>query len=263
MAWTLYARLKNWLNGAKIGNAPGQLSLNEEFDNAYAGINAAGQALETHKGSTDHDGRYYTEAEIDSMLQGILVGQVPDGSITPAKLSFDPATQAELDAAVAPLMANPLTTAGDLLYRGASAPTRLGIGTAGQVLTALGGVPTWAAPATRTTRIGHTYAIPSEIKVASGDTDYVLPFFVSVPNGQGLTLSKARYRINSGTSATVKLTRNGVDISGFTGLLATTSPTSTTGNVTLADDDMLALVVTGVSGTPRNLSLTIFFDYAV
>lgn len=31
-------------------------------------------------------------------VQGIVLGQVPDGTITPVKLSFDPATQAELDA---------------------------------------------------------------------------------------------------------------------------------------------------------------------
>ena len=39
-----------------------------------------------------------------------------------------------------------LTTAGDIIYAsGSSTPDRLGIGTAGQVLTVSGGVPTWAA----------------------------------------------------------------------------------------------------------------------
>lgn len=43
-------------------------------------------------------------------------------------------------------MTNPMTTAGDLIYGGASgSPTRLGIGTAGQVLTVSGGNPGWAA----------------------------------------------------------------------------------------------------------------------
>lgn len=40
---------------------------------------------------------------------------------------------------------SPTTTAGDLIVRGASADERLAIGTAGQVLTVSGGVPTWAA----------------------------------------------------------------------------------------------------------------------
>lgn len=59
--------------------------------------------LTTHKGSSDHDGRYYTEAEADAIfatseeVQAVVLGQVPDGSLTPSKLSFDPATQVELD----------------------------------------------------------------------------------------------------------------------------------------------------------------------
>jgi len=45
-------------------------------------------------------------------------------------------------------MTNPMTTSGDTIYGGASGtPTRLGIGSTGNVLTVAGGVPTWAAPA--------------------------------------------------------------------------------------------------------------------
>jgi len=41
---------------------------------------------------------------------------------------------------------NPMTTAGDLLYENATpAPARLGIGTSGEVLTVVGGLPAWAA----------------------------------------------------------------------------------------------------------------------
>jgi len=45
---------------------------------------------------------------------------------------------------------NPETTTGDLAYRSATAnvKTRLGIGTAGQVLTVASGVPSWATPTT-------------------------------------------------------------------------------------------------------------------
>jgi hypothetical protein len=43
-------------------------------------------------------------------------------------------------------MTNPMTTTGDTIYSSSgSTPARLGIGTAGQVLTVAGGVPTWAA----------------------------------------------------------------------------------------------------------------------
>jgi hypothetical protein len=45
-------------------------------------------------------------------------------------------------------MTNPMTTNGDTIYGGASgAPTRLGIGSTGQVLTVASGIPSWASPA--------------------------------------------------------------------------------------------------------------------
>ena len=44
-------------------------------------------------------------------------------------------------------MTNPMTTLGDTIYGGASGiPTRLGIGSVGQVLTVSGGAPAWGAP---------------------------------------------------------------------------------------------------------------------
>lgn len=48
-------------------------------------------------------------------------------------------------------MTNPMTTAGDTIYGGASGtPTRLAIGSTGNVLTVSGGNPVWAAPASTT-----------------------------------------------------------------------------------------------------------------
>lgn len=49
--------------------------------------------LNNHKTSAAHDGRYYTEVEADAMfatfteLQDIVLGQIPDGSLTDVKLS--------------------------------------------------------------------------------------------------------------------------------------------------------------------------------
>ena len=49
------------------------------------------------------DAQFATKTELDIFatkveVQGVVLGQIPDGTLTPAKLSFDPATQAELDA---------------------------------------------------------------------------------------------------------------------------------------------------------------------
>lgn len=66
-------------------------------------LEALSSALTTHRTSTDHDGRYYTESEADAKyatkadVQDVVLGQIPDGSLTEAKLNFDVSTQAELN----------------------------------------------------------------------------------------------------------------------------------------------------------------------
>lgn len=54
---------------------------------------AQSSSLATHKNSSDHDARYYTQAISDakyvlaSAIQDIVLGQIPDGTLTDAKLS--------------------------------------------------------------------------------------------------------------------------------------------------------------------------------
>ena len=111
-------------------------------------------------------------------------------------------------------------------------------------------------------RIGHTYTISGEIKVPVGDTDFINPFFVSVATGQTAKVVKVRYVINAGTSVTCKIQKNGADLTGFTSIAVTTTIGETDpSDQTLADNDKLALVVTAVSGTPKNLAFTIFIEY--
>ncbi|WP_461372950.1 hypothetical protein [Candidatus Aquicultor sp.] len=116
-----------------------------------------------------------------------------------------------------------------------------------------------------TVRIPHTYTIPGVVNVPSGDTDYVCPFFIKLAAGQTAKLSMAEHRINSGDPATVKLQKNGSDITGFTALsVSTTSTLTNPTDVDLADGDMIQPVVTAVGATPaKNLSFTIFIDYTV
>jgi hypothetical protein len=69
-------------------------------------------------------------------------------STTSSVLASTPtATKAAYDLADAAIAKSTVTTAGDIIYRNGSAPTRLGIGTAGQVLTVNSGAtaPEWAA----------------------------------------------------------------------------------------------------------------------
>jgi hypothetical protein len=114
----------------------------------------------------------------------------------------------------------------------------------------------------KTVRLPQTYTIAGEIKVPSGDTDFINPFFISLPTGQTGQIVACRYKINSGTSATIKLQKNGTDITGFTSISVTTTAASTTPTaVSISNNDQINLVVTAVSGTPKNLSVTIFIEY--
>lgn len=113
-------------------------------------------------------------------------------------------------------------------------------------------------------RLGHTWALSGTVAVPVGDTDYILPFFVSLAAGQKQRIVKARYRINSGTSVTASVQKNGVNVTGYINLSITPTTTEVVpATVALADNDMIALVVSAVAGAPKNMTFTLFIeDYA-
>jgi len=112
-----------------------------------------------------------------------------------------------------------------------------------------------------TMRIPHTWAISGEIKVPVGQTDFIVPMFVSLAAGQTAELVKVRHQIQAGTSVTADLEINGVGATGFTGISITTTPTDTDpADVALSNNDELALVVSAVAGTPQNMSFTAFIE---
>lgn len=121
----------------------------------------------------------------------------------------------------------------------------------------------WQKMSKHVFRTTHTWTIPDAIAVPSGDTDFIPPFFISLATGQTANVVKARYIISSGTSATVKIQKNGADLTGYTGISVTSTAASTTSTQSVADDDRLALVVTAVSGSPKNLSLTLVLEHTV
>jgi hypothetical protein len=77
------------------------------------------------------------------------VVQLSDSTSTTSSVlaSTPTATKSAYDLAAAAVPKSTVTTAGDVIYAtGSSAVTRLGIGSAGQVLTVAGGAPSWATP---------------------------------------------------------------------------------------------------------------------
>lgn len=122
--------------------------------------------------------------------------------------------------------------------------------------------PAGPAGADKIYRVGKTYAIGGEIKVPVGQTDILVPFFVSLASGQTAKLVKVRYQLQAGTSATVDVEINGSGATGFTGISVTTTPAETDpADVVLSDNDEIAIVVTGVSGTPQNMTFTLFLEH--
>jgi hypothetical protein len=111
----------------------------------------------------------------------------------------------------------------------------------------------------------HNFVVPDDVKVRSGDVDYIPPMYVLLAPGQTAKLAKVRYRINSGTSATVKIQRQGVDVPGFTGISVTTSSTTTDPEAPqpVFDTNFLAVVVTAVSGTPKNMTVALVIEHTV
>lgn len=132
---------------------------------------------------------------------------------------------------------------------------------------------------TRVTRIPHTFTIDQQLYVPAADAFYVSPFPVPVPAGQTATLVALSARLRFGTSVTWQLRRTpkaggagelivGPTTTNNTGTgAAQRITTSTVGLATvalpiaLADEDDLALEVTAVTGSPKNLRVAALIDY--
>jgi len=117
---------------------------------------------------------------------------------------------------------------------------------------------------TITLNVPHTWAVGGEIKVPSGNLDVIPGMIVpTLASGQTARIIEARYRIGAGTSATVKLQKNGSDITGMTGISVTTTQATTTPTaVSLAAGDHIQPIVTAVSGAPQNMTVTLTIEYA-
>lgn len=75
-------------------------------------------------------------------------GFLTPSAVTATELSYLSGVTSAIQTQIAAKMTNPMTTLGDVIYGGAlGVPTRLAVGSNGDVLTLTGGVPTWSAPA--------------------------------------------------------------------------------------------------------------------
>ena len=153
---------------------------------------------------------------------------------------------------------------GDLIVGSANdAVARLPVGANGLSLVADSAAASGVKWAAKTTRIGHTFTISGEVRLAAGDDYYIPPFFLNLPSGQTAVIATVRAVVRSGTSVAFQFFKNDVAFgSNHTATTTATTDGQMAGQV-LANDDGLRLVANIVTGTPKNLSVTVFIDYSV
>ena len=133
----------------------GQLPVGNAGGTAYALVSVSGDATLASTGALTIGAGAITLAKQANLAPNSIQGNNTGSPVAPIALTaaqtktllaIGESDVASLTTDLAAKMANPMTTSGDVIYGGASgAPTRLGKGTDGQVLTLASGLPSWAA----------------------------------------------------------------------------------------------------------------------
>ena len=129
--------------------------------------------------------------------------------------------------------ADVLTTAGDLLYRGASAADRLGIGTTGQVLKVSGGLPVWAAEAGG----GVTSVTGTAPIVSSGGTTPAISISAATTSAAGSMSSADKAKLDAGSFTTLSAS-NDMEITDNTKGVVLKSPNNTRYRLTVSNSGL-------------------------
>jgi hypothetical protein len=126
-------------------------------------------------------------------------------STTSSVLASTPtATKSAYDLANAAIAKSTVTTTGDIIYRNATVPTRLGIGTTGQVLTVAAGIPSWATPsASASFATGYNYVATSQATTSTTYTGLTTAGAVTVTTGtKALVSISGQFENGAGVSVT-------------------------------------------------------------
>lgn len=162
-------------------------------------------------------------------------------------------------------MTNPMTTAGDLITGGASgAPGRLGVGSSGQVLKVVGGVPAWAAE-------GGGSSVTTAIPIAVSDETTALTTGTAKVTFRmpfAFTLTSVRASVTTaptGSVLTVDINEGGTSILSTKLTIDASEKTSTTAatpavisDTSLADDAEITIDIDTVGSTVAGAGLKVY-----
>ena len=122
----------------------------------------------------------------------------------------------------------------------------------------------WALVALANAVIGYsrTFGWAGTVSVPSGGTNYITPFFEHVPSDTTVKLVSIRAVLQTGTNCVLAVNQNGSAVSGLGTVTVTVTNTTTAATTppSVADGDEFAIVVASISGTPANLSVSLFFE---
>ncbi len=123
------------------------------------------------------------------------------------------------------------------------------------------GGATWDALGSAVFEEGRSFVVSGPVAVPVAGADDIPPIIVPVRANTTVTMTRVMHRIGAGTSATIKLQRNGVDITGYTGMVCTSAlGTVNAADVTLVEGDTLSVIVTAVSGAPQDMTVTLVLE---
>lgn len=144
-------------------------------------------------------------------------------------------------------MSNPMTTTGDIIYSSSgSTPDRLGIGTAGQVLTVSGGVPIWVTPEKGV----KANSIVSTIGIANTETVVVYTIAGANTLQTGSIIKIQAFCSQSGTNAATPTVRIRIGGTTLTGAISATLTGAVGGSAVTSNFKGLVTIRTiGASGT--------------
>ena len=159
-------------------------------------------------------------------------------------------------------MTNPFTTTGDTVYAsGGTTPTRLGIGSTGQVLTVASGIPSWATPAGGGKLLQVVQASYSG-QISSATTTYADTGLTATTGTLATTGSRVKIDLSMYVSPRSNVSGNGVKLQLLRGATVLTEITADAGYNGMAQENRMNVGFSYVDSPATTSATTYKVQYA-